>query len=77
VVVTVCGLAAGALTGTALAQMLTKVLTGVFDPPPDVLTVPWLYLAVVGSCAVAALGVAAVGAARVAGRAPLTVLREL
>ena len=25
--------------------MLVKVLTGVFDPPPDALAVPWGYLA--------------------------------
>jgi putative ABC transport system permease protein len=27
--------------------MLVKVLTGVFDPPPDVLTVRWGYLSAV------------------------------
>ena len=37
--------------------MLVKVLTGVFDPPPDALAVPWGYLA-----ALAAVGVAAVAA---------------
>ena len=77
VVITGCGLAAGAVTGAALSQMLVKVLTGVFDPPPDVLTVPWAYLALVGACTIAALGVAAAGAARAAGRSSLTVLREL
>ncbi|MCU1456098.1 MAG: hypothetical protein JWL73_190, partial [Actinomycetia bacterium] len=45
--VTLGGLAAGALGGWALAQMLVKVLTGVFDPPPAALSVPWAYLAVV------------------------------
>ncbi|MDQ2663831.1 MAG: FtsX-like permease family protein [Candidatus Eremiobacteraeota bacterium] len=41
--------AAGAIFGTALgfgiAQVLVKVLTGVFDPPPEALSVPWGYLA--------------------------------
>ena len=36
---------AGALIGWALSQMLVRVLSGVFDPPPDALTVPWGYLA--------------------------------
>ena len=77
VTVTACGLAAGTLAGAALSQMLVKVLTGVFDPPPDVLTVPWAYLAVVAACTLAALALAAAAAARAAGRAPLSVLREL
>jgi putative ABC transport system permease protein len=31
------------------------LLTGVFDPPPDGLTVPWGYLAFLGMASVAAL----------------------
>ena len=48
--------------------MLVKVLTGVFDPPPDALSVPWGYLA-----AVAAL---ACGSRRCRGRATLRALRR-
>jgi ABC-type multidrug transport system fused ATPase/permease subunit len=36
--------APGILIGFGVAQMLVKVLTGVFDPPPDFLYVPWTYL---------------------------------
>lgn len=36
----------GVLLGVGVAQMLVKVLTGVFDPPPQFLAIPWLYLAV-------------------------------
>jgi putative ABC transport system permease protein len=43
--VTLVGVAAGTISGWAVSSMLVKVLTGVFDPPPDVLTVPWGYLA--------------------------------
>ncbi|GAA1151984.1 ABC transporter permease [Nocardioides aquiterrae] len=43
VVGTVIGLAAG----WALASLTVTVLTGVFDPPPTSLAVPWTYLAVV------------------------------
>lgn len=47
VFVTVGGLALGAVIATGISDMLVKVLTGVFDPPPDVLSVPWVYLAAV------------------------------
>lgn len=39
------GALVGTGTGVALAWMLIKLLTGVFDPPPDFLSVPWAYLA--------------------------------
>src|SRR5206468_11010620 len=47
----------GAVGGWALTHMLVKVLTGVFDPPPASLTVPWAYLgalALIGFLALAA-----------------------
>ena len=43
--VTAGGLALGAVIAAAISDMLVKVLTGVFDPPPDALSVPWGYLA--------------------------------
>src|SRR5581483_6790681 len=52
------GLLIGAVIAWVISRMLVKVLTGVFDPPPDVLAVPWDYLA-----AVAALVIGTVGAA--------------
>ncbi|MGI8714095.1 MAG: FtsX-like permease family protein [Solirubrobacteraceae bacterium] len=42
--VTAGGLVLGAGIATALSITLVDVLTGVFDPPPDVLTIPWTYL---------------------------------
>ena len=71
------GLLLGALTGWALAAMFVKVLTGVFDPAPEVLSVPWGYLAAVVIVAVGAVIVASVITVRRATRAPVTVLREL
>jgi len=65
----------GAIAGWVLSQML--VLTGVFDPPPEHLTVPWAYLGIVGGIAIFGLVVAALVAIRAARRPPLTVLREL
>ena len=75
--VTAGGLTAGALTGWALAAMLVKVLTGVFDPPPAALSVPWTYLAIVAGVSIGAVVVAAIVTVRRAQRAPITVLREL
>jgi putative ABC transport system permease protein len=53
---TLCGLAAGA----GLSYLLVKVLTGVFDPPPSSLAVPWGYLVAVVACTTAAVLLAAV-----------------
>ena len=35
---------AGACIGGIMAYALVKVPAGVFDPPPEALTVPWVYL---------------------------------
>ncbi|GAC1484040.1 MAG: hypothetical protein NVS1B5_03960 [Gemmatimonadaceae bacterium] len=45
-IILVAGMVLGFLTGFAIAQMLVKVLTGVFDPPPESLAIPWVYLIV-------------------------------
>ncbi|MFD0294115.1 FtsX-like permease family protein [Streptomyces sp. NPDC127118] len=75
--VAVAGGAVGAVAGWALSQMLVKVLSGVFDPPPDRVAVPWAYLTVLAGVIVVALAAAAWAAARHARRPPLTELREL
>jgi putative ABC transport system permease protein len=67
----------GAAAGWVLSQMLVKVLSGVFDPPPEQLSVPWAYLSVVAGVAALGLTIAALAAIRAARRPPLTVLREL
>ena len=77
-VLTVAGILAGALTGSVLSVMLVKVLTGVFDPPPATVAIPWLYLVTVLTVTVGAL--AAVSAASVVvvlRRSALTVIRDL
>ena len=43
--VVIIGTGFGLLCGTIIAWMLVKLLNGVFDPPPEALTVPWFYLA--------------------------------
>ena len=73
----VTGAILGAIAGWILSQMLVKVLSGVFDPPPEQLSVPWAYLGVVAGLAALGLMTAALATIRAARRPPLTVLREL
>ena len=77
VVLTVGGLIAGAAIGALLSRMLVTVLTGVFDPPPSALAVPWSYLIVVGAITVGALALVSAIAVRMARRPAISVLREL
>jgi putative ABC transport system permease protein len=62
------GLLLGAIAAVALSTLLVKVLTGVFDPPPAALAVPWPYLG--------ALLAATLGASAVADAATLRTLRR-
>ncbi len=77
VVLAVLGLAAGGVLGALLSRMLIKVLTGVFDPPPSAVAIPWLYLGALGAITVAAFFAAAAGATRAARRPAISVLRDL
>jgi putative ABC transport system permease protein len=43
--VVACGAVTGITGGTLIAFVLVTLLTGVFDPPPEGLSFPWLYLA--------------------------------
>jgi putative ABC transport system permease protein len=75
--VTTGGLLIGVLGGGVLSMMLVAVLTGVFDPPPSALAVPWSYLAAVTLIAVAGVALAVLGIVRTAWRAGPEVIREL
>lgn len=77
VLLTAGGLAGGALIGWVLSEMLVKVLTGVFDPPPAALAVPTTYLALTSSTAVAAVLAAALNGIRRAARPAIEELRDL
>ena len=77
VVLAVAGLLAGAATGWVLSEMLVAVLTGVFDPPPAALSVPWTYLGAVAAITLAALAAATALATRRARRPAAALLREL
>ncbi|MDS0859806.1 ABC transporter permease [Burkholderia pseudomultivorans] len=60
----VAGSVVGTFAGFALAWMLVKLLTGVFDPPPEMPSVPWLYLAALIGVALLAVVLAVTGALR-------------
>jgi putative ABC transport system permease protein len=42
--ITLAGTLFGVAIGMTTAWMLVKMLTGVFDPPPERLDIPWFYL---------------------------------
>ena len=67
----------GVILGFGVAQMLVTVLTGVFDPPPEILSVPWIYLVLLVATAIAAM-VVAVFSAQLASRRPIVeAMRDL
>jgi putative ABC transport system permease protein len=76
-VVTVGGLFTGGISAWALSNMLVKVLTGVFDPAPEALAIPWPYLTAVLAISVAATGAAAISALRSAHSPSVELLRTL
>ncbi|MFN2490846.1 MAG: ABC transporter permease [Actinomycetota bacterium] len=47
IMVGILGVVAGIASGSLLSWVLVKILTGVFDPPPSTLSVPWSYFGVV------------------------------
>jgi putative ABC transport system permease protein len=67
----------GIVAGWVLAQMLVKVLSGVFDPPPAHLAVPWGYLTLVGVAGVAGLVAATAASVRASRRSVAEELRDL
>jgi putative ABC transport system permease protein len=75
--VTVLGLALGAAAAWVLAEVLVAVLTGVFDPPPDALSVPWPYLVVLAVVAVVGTTLAAARTVAAAARTSPETLRDL
>ncbi len=71
------GLVLGAGIAGGLSFMLVKVLTGVFDPPPDHLSIPWSYLGAVLVLVLAAVVTAGKLTLRALRRPAIEELREL
>lgn len=70
------GIAFGLASGLVMAWMLVRLLTGVFDPPPEGLSIPWAYLGIVVAL-VAGSAVAAVILTRPATEHDTEYLRDL
>jgi len=75
-VVLLGGIGFGLLSGFMTAWMLVKLLTGVFDPPPEALSIPWSYLTLL-FCIVAASTSAAVLFAKPSAARDIEYLRDL
>jgi putative ABC transport system permease protein len=75
--VTAAGLLLGTVLATSISFMLVKVLTGVFDPPPDVLSVPWGYVGALVALTVGAVGTAGALTLRALRRPAIEQLRDL
>ena len=71
------GLVLGALSGWLLSLMIVRILTGVFDPPPQHLLVPGWYVAFFVLAIVVSVTVAGWVAITLAWRPSLKVIRDL
>ena len=67
----------GFATGFAIAKILVKVLTGVFDPPPEALSIPWLYLVVLIVAGAVSTALAVVVARTITQRRAIEALRTI
>lgn len=65
----------GIATGFGVAYMLVRVLTGVFDPPPEAVAVPWIYLGMLLAAALVSTVLAVLGARRASTQPTITALR--
>jgi len=73
----ITGLLIGGLLGIAIAQVLVKMLTGIFDPPPEGLAIPWVYLAFLAVAVILSTVAAVVGIRWYASRQVLEAVRGL
>jgi putative ABC transport system permease protein len=73
----VSGVIGGGLVGVTIAYLLVKVLTGIFDPPPDTASVPWTYLVLLLGLVAGLTVLVVAGVGRLAARAGPRELRDL
>ncbi|MEO5953341.1 MAG: FtsX-like permease family protein, partial [Chloroflexia bacterium] len=67
---------AGVALGFGVAQMLVKILTGVFDPPPESLEIPWAYLMLLVVAGLVAMIAAVLGGIKASTRTVIDSLRD-
>lgn len=75
--VVVTGAIFGIALGFVIAQMLVKLLTGVFDPPPEALVLPGPYIGLLLSAAALSTGIAVMAALATVRRSVVAELRRL
>ncbi len=73
--VVVTGMLLGTVTGVAIAKTLVAILAGAFDPPPEFLSVPWLYLGVTAATALVCAALAILIMQRLTAREDIEMLR--
>ena len=66
----------GAILGFGIAQILVKVLTGVFDPPPEHLYVPWGYIGLLAAAAIVSTVIVVFGTKVISRRSVVEELRN-
>ena len=76
-IILVAGMGLGFATGLGIAKMLVKVLTGVFDPAPQSLAIPWVYLVVLVLAGTLSTVLAVLIAQRVTQQKSLEALRTI
>ena len=69
------GMLLGTATGFGIAKTLVAILAGAFDPPPESLVVPWLYLAIASVVALVCASLAIVAMQKLSSRPDLEALR--
>lgn len=74
--VTIGGALLGIVSGWALSFVIVKILTGVFDPPPPHLFIPWAYLTALAAVTAAAIGFAGIGMVRAAKKPAMDMIRD-
>jgi putative ABC transport system permease protein len=75
--ITAGGILLGALAGWSLALVIVKIMTGVFDPPPEHLSIPWVYVALVLSLIIVTVVVAGIFILRAVRKPSLEIIRDL
>ncbi len=65
----------GTAVGFGIAYALVTLLAGVFDPPPETLSVPWLYVTFAFATALVCGSIAIVGAQALSKKPDLEALR--
>jgi putative ABC transport system permease protein len=77
IIILIAGMIIGTATGFAIAKMLVRVLTGVFDPAPESLAISWTYLVVLAAAGCLSTILAVVIATRVTRSQAVEALRTI